>query len=74
MGLRGGNQGKKGTLTWINSLSTVHVTKEIGERDLKWETERNKMLSNIESRGVYFVIYERKKYKRSSRNGEEGIV
>lgn len=35
MGLRGGNQGKKGTLTWINSLSTVHVTKEIGEKGFK---------------------------------------
>lgn len=35
MGLRGGNQGKKGTLTWINSLSTVHVTKETGEKGFK---------------------------------------
>lgn len=32
------------------------------------------MLSNIVSRGVYFVIYEMKKYKRSGRNYEEAIV
>lgn len=32
------------------------------------------MLSNIESRGVYFVICEKKKYKRSSRNDEKSVV
>lgn len=35
MGLRGGTWGKRGPLIWMNSLSIVHVNKEMGEKGLK---------------------------------------